>query len=555
MPKLTFQEKDLVKSIANRVANNKIDVKITEESRVAYTDGQTITVGEAKDVFTTCAIAAHEGSHIRFKSKSTPEILRHINKDYPSIAQFVLNVYEDYRCNSLNAKIYSGYVKRLKENGIEMVKNEVIQEKLLNTFKQLSCILEYPTLYDEDNTYPIWDTVDKSKAMIEKYLAFEASVIVSKIIVDKIMEYHKADPEAMPIEDEKLEEVEKKMGRSKCPSLGSKTSAKKSMSIIKDYEAGTKGDMKRMEKASKRLKKAKKEILDELRKMKTVPKSPEPGYMSTGVTKQDLDLPRNGAGEEYHSVKSKNIEIINQLRREFKRIMRSTNANRGGRAGRISVRDLPRMVASNGRFDKVFKIDRRDFGANLMIVIDESGSTQGHCIAVEREVVITLMEALEGTAVNTCVIGFSAQSGRKVVGERVYKEFNATLNREKLSRINSDSADEGFYENRDGDSFEISAMHFGVTNHKNSIMIVLSDGMPSHGGTGYDGEKMTNKSVRELRASGINVHGVGIGIYDGEDYGNMYDNKDYTLIELDNLEEKCVQMIRGIAKDIHVPNV
>ena len=554
--KLTFSEKDLVKSIATRVANKPVLVEITDNERLSYTDGKMISVGATVDVFTTMSVAAHEGSHIRFKSKSTIAILRHINKDYPKVAQFVLNCYEDYRCNTLNKRIYKGFVKRLHENGEEITKGEVVKDKLMNTIKQILLKLEYPHMFDEDNTYPIWIEVDKSKKMIDKYLAFESSVIVSKMIVDTIMDYHKMDPEARPPDKKKMEDMEKGMGRSTLPELGGSSSERKSLEIVKDYEAGAKGDYKRLSKATKRLMKHRKEIMDELRKMKIVPKAPEPTYMKTGVTKMDLPLPSHGSGDSYDEVKIKNHPIITQLRKEFKRIMRSSNAGRGGRKGRVSVRDLPRFVSSKGRFNKIFKIDRDDFGANMMFVIDESGSTAGHTIAIEREVVITLMEALEGTAINTCVVGFSAQSGAKVVGERVYKEFNAPLDSRKLDKINSDSAGMGFYENRDGDSFEIAAKHFATTNHKNSIMIVLSDGMPSHCSQGYnDGNKLTNKSVRELRSNGIKLHGVGIGIGDGVKYGEIYDKRDYTLLDLNDLKEKLIHMVRKIADGVEIPNM
>jgi len=544
---MNYDEKDLVRSIALRVANRDVVVNIVKE-QTAYTDGKTITVGEVGTLFTTTSLAAHEGAHIRFGTKCNEKVLRHISHDYPSLAKMVLNVFEDYRVNSLNERIYKGFVDELRTYGKSLT-CKIPEDKLTNTMLQMTNYLEYKDSYIKDNTYDIWERVDGAVKLVNKYLAFASSVIASKIVVDELLDHFDKDPEPKTTKSEAGRG--KGPGKTKMPTMGTSKDSKRAMDIVKDYEAGVGGDFKRLDKATKRLTEARKKILDELRKMRTVPKAADPLYVKTGVKVKSIPLESCGAGEPYADVVSGNRDLIKSLRREFKRIMLSTNEGRGGRRGRISTRDIPRFVTSEGKFDKVFKVDRNSYGANLMIVLDESGSTGGPKINKERELVITLMEALKGTAINTCVIGFGAYPSKKEISEHIYKEFSETLDEKKIDKIN---INRGYFENRDGDSFEVASKHFALTNHKNSMMIVVSDGLPSHGGTGYSGIEATKMSVRALRNSGIKLHSVGIDIYHPEQFREIYDDKDYTLIELEALGGQVISMVRELANSVRTIN-
>ena len=82
------------------------------------------------------------------------------------------------------------------------------------------------------------------------------------------------------------------------------------------------------------------------------------------------------------------------------------------------------MKASRGNYDRVFKTKTQKYGANIMFLIDESGSTRYGCIQTERKTMIILAEALKNTRINTMVMGFGAKHGRDIICERVYKEFN-----------------------------------------------------------------------------------------------------------------------------------
>jgi cobalamin biosynthesis protein CobT len=186
-----------------------------------------------------------------------------------------------------------------------------------------------------------------------------------------------------------------------------------------------------------------------------------------------------------------------------------------------------------------------------MILVDESGSMTCRKLPIAREAIISIMEALEGTKINTCVIGFAAKNTSLVVSEKVYKEFNSPINRKKLASINTTI---GYEYNRDGDSFELAAKHFAETNHMNSIMVVISDGCPNHGNnyTSYEGRRLTNLSIRLLRNRSIDIHALGIKIYMPITYSEMYDNKGVTFIEDFEIEAALIKLIRQIAANVKI---
>jgi cobalamin biosynthesis protein CobT len=197
----------------------------------------------------------------------------------------------------------------------------------------------------------------------------------------------------------------------------------------------------------------------------------------------------------------------------------------------------------------VFKIDQNSYGANLMILVDESGSMTTKKLPIAREAIISLMEALDGTKINTCVIGFAAKNHSLIISEKIYKEFNSPIDRKKLASINTTA---GYEYNRDGDSFELAAKHFAETNHINSLMIIISDGCPNHGSsyTSAEGRRLTNLSIRLLRNRGIDVHALGIKIYTPITYSEMYDKKGITFIDTMELEMALITLIRQIASDL-----
>jgi hypothetical protein len=78
--------------------------------------------------------------------------------------------------------------------------------------------------------------------------------------------------------------------------------------------------------------------------------------------------------KEYNDIVKENYYTIKQLRKALACIKMSHQFERGARRGIISDRDLPRVVASRGKFNRPFLAPISRDGANLLILIDESAS-------------------------------------------------------------------------------------------------------------------------------------------------------------------------------------
>jgi hypothetical protein len=539
---LTDEEIYLIQKIGLRISNKKIKVIIrnTEDS---YTNEFVIVSPSRFDAFTTMSIVVHQGAHHRFHTVVNQELYRQISEEHVDIAQVVLDAFEDFRCNMLNGEIYPGFVKKFRQYLSETKPYRNGTNTLRNTVMQIHQRLEFENLFDLSNTYPIWDVVDAQKAFLQEYLSISAMIIAVKHVMDKLIYYYSQDRNQISEKSQftqktqtphfytnNLDEAISKAFRGKFfPLLFSESDNLFNLEDLLQLE--------------------RERVIQQIDDMKKLPDSEKLNIEKTKLKLDSLIPKHEGGAETYESIIRRNSALIAKLKKEFQQIMRSTNPGRGGRHGKIMSRDLPRFVTSKGNFDRVFQIDCNSFGANLMILVDESGSMTSKKLPIAREAIISLMESLEGTKINTCVIGFAAKNSSLVVSEKVYKEFNESINKKRLASINTTP---GYEYNRDGDSFELAAKHLAETNHINSIMIVISDGCPNHGCdyTSYEGRRRTNLSVRLLRNHGIELHALGIKIYTPTTYSAMYDDRDIAFIEDFEIEATLLKIIRQIALNI-----
>jgi nitric oxide reductase activation protein len=152
----------------------------------------------------------------------------------------------------------------------------------------------------------------------------------------------------------------------------------------------------------------------------------------------------------------------------------------------------------------------------------------------------------KNTNIQTAIIGFSAINGELVVTHFLYKKFDEKFSLAKLCGLIGDD------ENRDGTSIRFAGkylLNYGRADSK-KILIVVSDGIPFHGGTRYIGRSAmedTRKAINEVRAQDIVVLGLGIGIDEEykENYYSMYGTS-VTFMDASKLTNVMLELSRMI---------
>lgn len=211
--------------------------------------------------------------------------------------------------------------------------------------------------------------------------------------------------------------------------------------------------------------------------------------------------------ERYQQIIRNHTSLINDLKVQFNPIQKTKTFQRGARRGILSSRDLSLVKSSKGVFNRPFKGLQTCRGAQLLVLIDESGSmyTSNH-IGLAKEACITLGEALKGTQIQFAVIGFAALYGKSTIAEKIYKDFDSPLNASLLGCI---GISDTYNVNRDGTSILTAAKYHFKNNLQNvPIMIIISDGFPNHGGTSYVGEnaiEQTRNAFKEVQSLGVKV--------------------------------------------------
>lgn len=178
------------------------------------------------------------------------------------------------------------------------------------------------------------------------------------------------------------------------------------------------------------------------------------------------------------------------------------------------------------RRDKKFFGDRREPGDEpdiaLAVLVDESGSMRGAQYDCEtktsitrweaaRKAAIVLYEFATGLNIPVCVTGHTTSS-IDTVNYDVFSDFDSIsgLDRYRLMNIHK------YYENRDGCAIEIAAAHLSKRPEQIKVLVVISDGDPSHTDAikqyyGSGAEEDVKNIVKKWRKKGMEVICFAIG--------------------------------------------
>jgi hypothetical protein len=253
----------------------------------------------------------------------------------------------------------------------------------------------------------------------------------------------------------------------------------------------------------------------------------------------------------YKDIVNKNKFLTSKLKKYFSVVRKRSTLERGTRSGIIYQRDLPRVIASKGIFNRPFMQPTSGKGAQLIILIDESGSMRGKNIEMARNAAIILAESLKDTRIKYAIVGFSAVSDKLEIAEKIYKRMDERPNPEKIGTIGLSNE---FVQNRDGTSFLAAAKHhFEKGSRDTRMMIVISDGIPCHNGTRYTenlAKKNTGEVINKLKQT-TKMFALSIDQGNTNYLEKMYGKKQYIVLKnTTKLTEKLIFLVKVIAEGI-----
>ncbi|MHA1473661.1 MAG: VWA domain-containing protein [Promethearchaeota archaeon] len=645
---INLSDQRILKNIAQRVSDSSICVVKNGTPR---TDGVNIFLpfnDKSLSFEDLEGLAAHEGSHIRFKSINDPQIPKELFPKNPRFAQMILNICEDARVeillkdtfpgfwdeiDDLNLRLLTQKIKILAQFPVEKLNEPEAIELLINFLSFEGCShseLFYDPLLSDGGKFKFgssklgifWREISKSLKFIRKEKTFAASLIASKRIIQSVLKYFefKGDLFPKPEDGRKKEKDRSKEGEGKTHDKGSKekrlpkeketgkfpnkddfikgiknTISKKFKSQVKYSSSGI--HPRRLNKKSQELLKkirgslqsrrldsdtdfrefvednseeldiSREEILSILEEMKEKTSiKHEFKEISTKKRKfddkisieffrnektiQNLNNVRNPI-QIYKNIVNKHSFLIHKLKIKFSPIKKSTNMRRGQRRGYICGRDLAQVKISRGQFKSPFKYHNFDKGAQLVLLVDESGSMNGMRIQIARESCIILAESLKNTRISYAIIGFGARYSKNIICEKIYKDINEKLNPSKVGSISVASA---FNENRDGTSFRSvvnNHLQSQSTTNSTPILIIISDGQPHHGGTSYLGSSAiedTRKAIFSIQQMGVKLYAISIDSGRSSYLSKIYRPNQYVILKsLSDLSSKLIHLITEIA--------
>ena len=645
---INLSDQRILKNIAQRVSDSP---QCVVKNGIPRTDGVNIFLPFSDNSLTfedLEGLAAHEGSHIRFKSITDPQIPKELLPKNPPFAQIILNICEDARVeillkdtfpgfwdeiDNLNLRLLSQKIKILVQFPIEKL-NEPEAIELLITFLSFEGCCHSELLFDpllsdggkfkfgSSKLGIFWREISKSLKFIRKQQTFAATLIASKRIIQSVLKYFDSEEDlfSKPQDGKNEEEHPSKEGDSKTLDKRTKESSipneketaksskkdefikqikttiskkftsqvkysssgihpaklnKKSQELLKKIRGSLQSKrldsdadfQEFVEDNSEELDISKEEILSILKEMKEKRSfrskfkeiSPEIRNFDDKISIeffrdekaiQNLNNVRNPI-QIYEKVVNTHSFLIHKLKIKFSPIKKSTNMRRGQRRGYICGRDLVQVKISRGQFKSPFKYHNFDKGAQLILLVDESGSMNGMRIQIARESCIILAESLKNTRISYAIIGFGAKYSKNTICEKIYKDINEQLHPSKVGSISVAST---FNENRDGTSFRsVVNNHLQSQSSTNStpILIIISDGQPHHGGTSYLGPSAiedTRKAIFSIQQMGVKLYAISIDSSESSYLSKIYKPNQYVILKsLSDLSSKLIQLITEIA--------
>ena len=238
----------------------------------------------------------------------------------------------------------------------------------------------------------------------------------------------------------------------------------------------------------------------------------------------------NGNAQDYNNTLEATAGLTNIMRRKLERALMAKQQrdwDYGREHGRLDSRRLASAYAAK---PNVFKMrdDRLEMDTALSMLIDLSGSMNGHKVHLAMQAVIAMCEAIDRTGIQYEVLGFNNRSGwidsvprpQRTEGRMysrfdpldmyVFKDFQERLNEAKgaLSTITHMSGGD----NGDSEAVQHAFDRLRKRGEKRKVLMVFSDGRPrTSGDFGFRHLQDHLRSVvADIEAADVDVMGIGI---------------------------------------------
>lgn len=525
-----------------------------------------IKIAKAFDNQTANACLCHEAAHVVFTAPTSKKAIEECNKrKYPEEKLHeVINIIEDMRINSMIKNIYLFAYKDIQELEIQMSKKNIPlynerSEFQTNFFSEFFFKLAgRETPFDtttlkmnfEELVAEAIQIVDNNKALIGTFTDVENTSLAILDLIKKQIEKKDEQYQKEAIEQALIEYKEGESG-SKCSGF-----SEQQKGVVKREI-----EWKHKKLAEKKLDRFKSqfEVTPEVKKiMVAIPVqdynpsqvSEKTGRLSNLTRKQveetieeerkeQLMATRFEWVDKCNKVKMREIKwytkeklggVINKpkaqhagkkLANKLNLIKQFARVQKGATSGtQLRVRQVVNNLLSKQSLvgSKIFykkQLDREKSLA-VMLLVDFSGS-MGQVVVSGTEVLpkhsfakqscLEYATALESLGVNYAIWGFSSDSMANPLILRI-KEFKKPF---RLSVLDDAGyAGNNLCQNNDGGSIRLATGEIMRQSQAKKVIMVISDGQPSHSEEAVTPKENTFNAVQEARNRGISVLGVGI---------------------------------------------
>ncbi|MHA1333249.1 MAG: VWA domain-containing protein [Candidatus Odinarchaeia archaeon] len=218
---------------------------------------------------------------------------------------------------------------------------------------------------------------------------------------------------------------------------------------------------------------------------------------------------------KYNEIIKNNSSLIQVISSQLSHL-RMSKMKCYANSGRLRMNRAISKVASQGaQSSLMFQREVSNYGVDVLLLVDQSGSMSGNKIEKAKEAVIVFSEALKRVPnVNFAVYGFATEPWEPV--HTIYTIQYKAMD-EPVENCKKVAAMRTYIGNRDGFHFRVAGdilLNQGKIGNK-KVLIILSDGVPCDNCTNYVFRvafEDTQKALNELRQKGIYVFALGVGV-------------------------------------------
>lgn len=247
-----------------------------------------------------------------------------------------------------------------------------------------------------------------------------------------------------------------------------------------------------------------------------------------------------GLEKAYDAIVSEMKSRIDSVYRELKKIfVEDRRKKRYKDNGRVSIKRFSSGKVTTNLFTRKTISDQK-MNMAVILLVDNSGSTNGTPIENERKTAIALCEILSRFDIPIYCIGFNV---KKSVNQTHYVRWrNSRFERERILTMESNGC------NFDSYSIRYATLLFQQRKEKHKLMIVISDGIPSFYFSEKEGIRQNALAVKMARQKHIDVLGIGVGVKGTEDFKKMYGKNFIKVNDPDDLFENLVENMNQIIR-------